>query len=352
MIGASQTRIPLLTIVLCTGLAACDSGPPVACGELPPQTLHIDGGVVVTPCFEDPEMGPLTIAAKSSKLTTSLTFDVVVASRPPVLLMDFADRLSSVGDALTLNVAPHFEDPDRQTLVFTATSSDSTVVSVSVSGDILTANAGREGTASVMITARDPGGLTATGSLDFTVFAADTVYRNGFESSESLDGWEVEDHDEIVGLYFAIQHPGGTEQALARVFMIGDEPGYYGSGVRITLFDGGQQVFQEDYSPTLAEATRHRLNGDGGVILDGPPPTPDAAGTGPTLVVSGWVHMGRLILDPRLSKMVRWRFPKRMGRTRVEGVDVTGKVRFSLSFSPTPMEFGGGSLVHPPNAQA
>ena len=40
-------------------------------------------------------------------------------------------------------------------------------------------------------------------------------------------------------------------RALIRVFMIGDEPSYYGPGVRVTLFNDGQQVFQEDLVQSL-----------------------------------------------------------------------------------------------------
>ena len=95
----------------------------------------------------------------------------------------------------------------------------------------------------------------------------------------------------------------------------------------------------------FSKATRHRLNGDGGVRLDGSPPLSDAAGTGQTLVVWGSVHEGRLTLDPSFVLNGPAALPGKVGPYRVEGLDVTGTVEFSVSFSPTPMEFGGGSFV-------
>ena len=48
-------------------LAACgDPQPPAACGTIPQQTLHVGEDEIVTPCFEDPEMEPISLSAESS----------------------------------------------------------------------------------------------------------------------------------------------------------------------------------------------------------------------------------------------------------------------------------------------
>ncbi len=65
------------------------------------------------------------------------------------------------GDSTTLGVAPYFRDPDGDPLTYTAVSSDVTVASVSVSGMVVTIRAVAAGTATVTVTARDPGGLSA-----------------------------------------------------------------------------------------------------------------------------------------------------------------------------------------------
>ncbi len=92
------------------------------------------------------------------------------------------------------------------------------------------------------------------------------------------------------------------------------------------------------------KAFTHRLEGDGGVILD----RGAAAATVPTgemLVVWGTVGDGRLTLDPAFVVTGPPALPETEGPYRVEGVDRDGRNRFSLSFSPTPLEFGGGGFV-------
>ena len=93
------------------------------------------------------------------------------------------------------------------------------------------------------------------------------------------------------------------------------------------------------------KAANHRLSGDGRVILDGQPLTSNAANAGEMLVVWGSAHEGQLTLDPSFVVNGPAALPETNGPYRVEGLDVTGKKEFSLSFSPTPVEFGGGSFV-------
>ena len=63
------------------------------------------------------------------------------------------------------------------------------------------------------------------------------------------------------------------------------------------------------------------------------------------LVVWGTVGDGRLTLDPAFVVTGPPALPETEGPYRVEGVDRDGRNRFSLSFSPTPLEFGGGGFV-------
>ncbi|MDE2764293.1 MAG: M66 family metalloprotease [Gemmatimonadota bacterium] len=90
-------------------------------------------------------------------------------------------------------------------------------------------------------------------------------------------------------------------------------------------------------------ATTHRLSGDGGVDLEG--------GSGPgrgeeMLVVWGSVRDGELTLDPAFVVEGPVELPEADGPYRVEGIGADGETRFSLSFSPTPLEHGGGSFVY------
>ena len=101
-------------------------------------------------------------------------------------------------------------------------------------------------------------------------------------------------------------------------------------------------VWISDYHFT--RATNHRLGGDGGVVLDA---EPVAAGgpAGEMLVVRGLVQNGEVMLEPAFVLTGPPALPEAEGPYRVEGFNERGQTEFSLSFSPTPMEYGGGGFV-------
>ena len=92
-------------------------------------------------------------------------------------------------------------------------------------------------------------------------------------------------------------------------------------------------------------ATTHRLDGDGGVDLEGGTIAPGGPDRGEMLVVWGSVGDGRLTLDPAFVVEGPRALPEADGPYRVDGVGADGQTEFSLSFTPTPLEFGGGSFV-------
>ena len=76
------------------------------------------------------------------------------------------------GRTETLDVASYFSDPDSDRLTYGATTSNAAVVSVRDSGSRVTFTGVAEGTATVTVTATDPGGLFATQSVSVTVQAS------------------------------------------------------------------------------------------------------------------------------------------------------------------------------------
>ena len=191
---------------LAVALAGCgdDPMPPVACGAIPQQTVTVGEQVLVEPCFEDPEMGALTLAAVSSNpevatvevarnrvriggvspgtaaitvtatdpdmLEGELSFEVLVPNRPPALLGEMpAARISLGGPPVRLVLSGYFADPDGQQLTYGATSSDIAVASVALLADTQVVAGLSVGTATVTVTATDPGGLSATARMDVTV---------------------------------------------------------------------------------------------------------------------------------------------------------------------------------------
>ncbi len=87
----------------------------------------------------------------------------------PVQVGTIPNQTVQTGQTATLDVVSYFRDPDGGALTYAAASSAAGVVSVALSGSTLTMVGVADGTATVTVTARDPGGLTATQSFQVTV---------------------------------------------------------------------------------------------------------------------------------------------------------------------------------------
>lgn len=73
-------------------------------------------------------------------------------------------------DRVTVDVSGYFADPDGDALTYAVSSSDTAVVTASVAASVVSLVAGIvKGTAAVTVTARDPGGLTASQNIAVTV---------------------------------------------------------------------------------------------------------------------------------------------------------------------------------------
>ena len=205
-------------------LAACgDPQPPFACDTIPQQTLHVAEGKTVNVCFEDPEMGEITLTAESSDLgivtanvragavalrgvspgdatvtvtatdpdllTGTTRFDVLVPDRAPEVLQRIPPARLVPDGWVRSDLTRYFNEPDGQELTYTAVSSDDSIASPSINSIILTVRAGSAGAATITVTATDPGGLAA--SQDFTVTVVEPIrlLRDDFETQESLDDW-------------------------------------------------------------------------------------------------------------------------------------------------------------------
>ena len=91
-------------------------------------------------------------------------------NRAPETVAMIPDQTLTVGGAaLGVGVAGYFRDPDDDPLSYEATSSHGDRATVSVSGSVVWLAPGEAGTATVTVTARDPGGLSATRTMAVTV---------------------------------------------------------------------------------------------------------------------------------------------------------------------------------------
>ena len=209
---------------------------PTAVGTIPTQTVSLNGGsatVSVQSYFSDADGDTLTYSASSSdtaKATVSMSgSDVTITGNaagpatititatdpigltaaqtikvnvgnPPTTVGTMPDETSRVGwGNISVDVSSYFSEPDGQSLSYSASSSNTGVVTVSVSGSTVTATpAGNTGNSTITVTASDPSGLTATQT--FTVYIepgfADAI--PGLSSGEQLLLGQLLTYDTII----------------------------------------------------------------------------------------------------------------------------------------------------------
>lgn len=88
-------------------------------------------------------------------------------NRPPTVQRAVPAQMLIAGASETVDLSPHFADPDGDPLTYAATSSDEDVATVSVSGSQLTVRAAGAGAATARVTASDPDETSVT--LEFAV---------------------------------------------------------------------------------------------------------------------------------------------------------------------------------------
>ena len=88
---------------------------------------------------------------------------------PPIQVGSIPAQIVNVGESAVIDVAPYFSDPDGGPLGYAVATSSPAVVSTSMSGSSLTIVGVADGTATVVVTATDPDGLSATQTVGVTV---------------------------------------------------------------------------------------------------------------------------------------------------------------------------------------
>ena len=116
--------------------------------------------------------GTATITVTASDpdgLAAQQAFEVTVPNRAPVVGDSIPGQTVQAGDAVSLDLAGHFSDPDGDALSYAAESSTADVAIVAVSGASVTVTRVSAGSATVTVTASDPGGLEAEQNFKITV---------------------------------------------------------------------------------------------------------------------------------------------------------------------------------------
>ena len=215
---------------------------PEAVGEIPPATMEEEEELArdVSGHFSDPDGDPLTYGAESSDTavaTARVSGDTVVVlavaegtatitvtatdpgglsatqaadvtvrkpNRAPRPVGRIPEQGLVRGDTVKVGVSDFFEDPDGDSLTYTASSSADTVASAGADGDTVTIVGTGKGRATVTVTARDPGGLSATQEISVVAGAPRAVGRIPAQALTDGDTAKVDVSD-----YF--EDPDGDE---------------------------------------------------------------------------------------------------------------------------------------------
>lgn len=208
--------------------------PPESVGMISDETVEVGEAATINlmPYLEDPDGDNLTYTAAASNsgvahtsvvgstlsitatakgtttvmvtardadgLSAAQTLQAMVPNRPPEPMSSIAGETIGIGETVTISSATYFTDPDGDALTYTATSSSTSVAAVSVSGSAVRIRGVATGSATITITARDPGGLTATQQARVTVTGGRVRFRDEFSSAASLDDWKLEDAAAVV----------------------------------------------------------------------------------------------------------------------------------------------------------
>ena len=106
---------------------------------------------------------------------------------PPTAVGSIPDQTLDRGQSVTIDASTYFRDPNGDALSYAAESNRESVAEIAISGADVTVTAAELGTATVTVTASDPGGLSANQS--FGVVVSGTV-ADEFDSPASLNDWE------------------------------------------------------------------------------------------------------------------------------------------------------------------
>ena len=191
--GGPLCILPVLALTLAiVWVAACENPqPPVPCGAIPQQAVFTGEATTVQACFDDPNGDALSYsvatsdpgvatatvagrtvtiagvapgtafltvtAADGGGLTAEERVRVLVPNRPPAAVGVIPPLEMAVGDSAAMDVSGYFDDPDGEGLSYAAAVSDADVATVSAAGSVVTASGHRKGTATVTVTATDPG---------------------------------------------------------------------------------------------------------------------------------------------------------------------------------------------------
>ncbi len=156
---------------------------------------------------------------------------LAAVNQPPEITSQIAMQFLEVGGSVRIGLSNHFRDPEGRAMTFRAVSDNTGTATASVRGSVLTVRGVTRGGASVTVTARDSGGLTATQSFHAM------VGRTAFFATTSASAPE-----------------GGTARLTVRLSRA--------SNTSTSL----EYVFGRDSNPNTSDANAADYQGAGGTV--------------------------------------------------------------------------------------
>ncbi len=149
---------------------ATSSNPAVA-------TVSVAGSTVTVTAVAKGTSNVTVTATDPGGLTATQTFQSTVPNRDPEPVGTIPDQTLDLGESVTVDLAPFFEDPDGDALTYAVSSSNTRVARGSVSGSTLTVSTVAPGTATLTVTASDIDGASAMQRFDLTVLQPNRAPR-------------------------------------------------------------------------------------------------------------------------------------------------------------------------------
>ena len=143
----------------------------VATSDAAVATASVSGSVVTISAVSAGAASVTVTASDPSaaSVTQDIAVQVTQGNRPPQANGTIPGQTVASGEAVTLDVAPYFSDPDDDALTFAASSSNSGIATTSRIDSEVTISGQATGTATVTVTANDADGASARQEIAVTV---------------------------------------------------------------------------------------------------------------------------------------------------------------------------------------
>ena len=219
-------------------------------------------GATVTVVAETQGTATATVTATDpGGLSASQNFLVTIPNRSPEIAAPIRLERIGNGEPVTLDMSLYFTDPDGDPLTYTAASSDSEVLRLSVADAEVEVMPVSLGTATATITATDPGDLFVSQSFTVTVVPSERDALAALYNATNGDSWANNANwmtDRPLGQWFGVEVSAGqvTRLHLSQNNMAGPIPPEIGNLGRLQYLELSQNGIEGEIPPEIGNLTQ------------------------------------------------------------------------------------------------